>query len=84
MASALLLALDHPAAGGETFNVNGPDTGTWNQYFRKLNTAIGLAPLAKKSAATSARLLPVARARVSTAIGVSINPGRITLARMPN
>ena len=27
---------------------------------------------------------PVTRARVSTAIGVSINPGRMTLARTPN
>ena len=39
--------------------------------------------LASRMAATSARLLPVARARVSTAIGVSISPGRMTLARMP-
>src|SRR6266700_389561 len=38
---------------------------------------------ASRIAATSARLLPVWRARVSTAIGVSINPGRITLARTP-
>src|SRR5215470_4006805 len=39
---------------------------------------------ASRDAATSARLLPEARARVSTAIGVSIRPGRITLARTPN
>ena len=39
---------------------------------------------AARAAATSARLLPLARARVSTAIGVSINPGRMTLARTPN
>jgi len=32
----------------------------------------------------SARLRLLARARVSTAIGVSIRPGRITLARTPN
>src|SRR5262249_3770038 len=32
---------------------------------------------ASRAAATSARLLPVTRARVSTAIGVSINPGRM-------
>src|SRR5882724_3624345 len=38
---------------------------------------------ASRPAATSARLLPLARARVSTAIGVSINPGRMTLARTP-
>src|ERR1043166_9528757 len=39
--------------------------------------------LASRMAATSARLLPMARARVSTAIGVSIRPGRMTLARTP-
>src|SRR5438132_2751833 len=39
--------------------------------------------LASRSAATSARLRLLARARVSTAIGVSIRPGRIQLARMP-
>ena len=38
---------------------------------------------ASRSVATWARLLPLTRARVSTAIGVSIRPGRITLARMP-
>jgi len=39
--------------------------------------------LASRSAATSARLRLLARARVSTAIGVSIRPGRMQLARMP-
>ena len=38
---------------------------------------------ASRAAAISARLLPVARARVSTAIGVSMSPGRMTLARTP-
>src|SRR6185295_5938469 len=40
--------------------------------------------LASRMAAISARLLPVTRARVSTAIGVSMSPGRMTLARTPN
>ena len=39
--------------------------------------------LASRSAATSARLRLLARARVSTAIGVSISPGKMQLARMP-
>jgi site-specific DNA recombinase len=38
---------------------------------------------ASRSAATSARGRPVARARVSTAMGVSISPGRMVLQRMP-
>lgn len=55
LVSAILLAADHPAAGGETFNVNGGEIVTWNEYFRKLNTAIGLPPLERKSASKSAR-----------------------------
>src|SRR5450432_2458736 len=39
--------------------------------------------LASRSASTSARLFLNSRARVSTAIGVFIRPGRMTLARMP-
>ena len=39
--------------------------------------------LPSRAAATSARGRPVARARVSTAIGVSISPGRMVLQRMP-
>src|SRR6202048_4644390 len=39
--------------------------------------------LASRSAATSARLRLLARARVSTAIGVSMSPGKMQLARMP-
>src|SRR5215510_9267176 len=39
---------------------------------------------ASRCAAISARGFPLARARVSTAIGVSIRPGRMTLARTPN
>ena len=47
-------------------------------------TGPGLKPAADLvAAATSARLRPLVRARVSTAIGVSISPGRITFARMP-
>src|SRR5438045_8984535 len=38
--------------------------------------------LASRSAAISARLRLLARARVSTAIGVSISPGRMQLARL--
>ena len=36
-----------------------------------------------RSASTSARVYLNVRARVSTAIGVFIRPGRMTLARMP-
>ena len=55
LVTAILLAAQHPAASGEAFNVNGPDKITWNEYFRKLNSAMQLPPLTKQSAGKSAR-----------------------------
>lgn len=55
LVSAILLAAEHPAASGETFNVNGGEVVTWNEYFHKLNAAMGLPPLERKSATKSAR-----------------------------
>ena len=55
LVSAILLAAHHPAASGEAFNVNGPGKITWNEYFRKLNSAMQLPPLSKQSAGKSAR-----------------------------
>ncbi len=54
LASAVLLALEVEAAAGETFNINGPAVGTWNEYFRCYNDTLGLAPLQTKSARASA------------------------------
>jgi nucleoside-diphosphate-sugar epimerase len=67
LASAILLAAEQPAASGETFNVNGPEVVTWNEYFRKLNTAMQLPPLTKKSASQSARRTAL-MSRVETVI----------------
>ena len=43
--SGILLALRHQDAVGEAFNLNGPEMTTWNQYFQRLNTALGLPEL---------------------------------------
>ena len=59
LVSAILLAAHHPAASGEAFNVNGAEIVTWNEYFRRLNAAMRLPPLAKKSAGESARTTAV-------------------------
>ena len=50
LVTAILLAARHPAASGEAFNINGAEVVTWNEYFRKLNTAMQLPPLVRKSA----------------------------------
>jgi nucleoside-diphosphate-sugar epimerase len=55
LVSAILLAADHPDAAGETFNVNGGEVVTWNEYFRRMNSAMSLPPLMKRSASQSAR-----------------------------
>jgi nucleoside-diphosphate-sugar epimerase len=54
LVSAVFLALADNAAVGEVFNVNGPDIGTWNEYFRRLNDALGLPALRSRSATASA------------------------------
>jgi predicted dehydrogenase/nucleoside-diphosphate-sugar epimerase len=53
LVQAILLSLVDPKAEGETFNVNGPDRCTWNGYFQKVNTSLGLPPLKKVSATKS-------------------------------
>lgn len=67
LVEGILLAAFHPAASGEAFNFNGGDRFTWNEYFRRMNTAMGLEPLAKRSASGAAR-----RAAVVNAAGVVI------------
>lgn len=45
LVQAILLAMSKPEAKGETFNVNGPDRISWNEYFVMYNEALGLPPL---------------------------------------
>jgi nucleoside-diphosphate-sugar epimerase len=54
LVSAIQLAIEHPAAVGHAFNVNGPEILTWNEFFRRFNEALQLPPLITKSAAQSA------------------------------
>lgn len=53
LVQAIFLALVKPEAGGETYNVNGSDRVTWNEYFARFNTALGLPPLKPISSAKS-------------------------------
>ena len=48
----LLLDTDRPVAG-EAYNIVGPDSLTWNDYFRSYNAALGLEPLRTKRAQES-------------------------------
>ncbi len=45
LVSGILLALRNDRAIGEAFNLNGPETPTWNEYFQKFNAALGLPEL---------------------------------------
>jgi len=50
---SILLGLEHPAAVGEAFNVNGAERPTWFEYFTALNDHLGLPPITAQSAAAS-------------------------------
>jgi len=45
LVSGILLAARHERAVGEAFNLVGPETMTWNQYFQKFNAALSLPEL---------------------------------------
>jgi nucleoside-diphosphate-sugar epimerase len=45
LVSGILLAARHERAVGEAFNLVGPESITWNQYFQKFNAALGLPEL---------------------------------------
>ena len=45
VAGAIAAAMSAPQAAGKAFNVNGPETTTWNGYFQALAKAIGAPPL---------------------------------------
>ncbi len=45
--NAIILCLQSERAVGEAFNVNGSEQVTWNEYFCRLNAALGLPPLSE-------------------------------------
>jgi nucleoside-diphosphate-sugar epimerase len=45
LVAAVLSAAQKDFAVGEVFNLNGPEIITWNQYFQKLNAALGFSDL---------------------------------------
>lgn len=49
----ILLALKTEGIAGRAFNVNGGDDLTWQEYFERLNEALGLPPLPSPGAARS-------------------------------
>jgi nucleoside-diphosphate-sugar epimerase len=49
----VLLGLEHPAAVGESFNINGAEWPTWFEYFTALDDHMGLPPIAAESPAVS-------------------------------
>jgi nucleoside-diphosphate-sugar epimerase len=54
LVSAIMLAAQYSSAAATAFNINGPEVGTWNEYFRKFNSILELPPLETKSAGRSA------------------------------
>jgi nucleoside-diphosphate-sugar epimerase len=50
LVAAALTSIHEERAVGQAFNVGGPDTLTWNEYFDRFNAVIGLPPLEVRSA----------------------------------
>lgn len=42
---AILTCVENDAAKNQTFNINGPDVPTWNEYFAAFNKILGQEPL---------------------------------------
>ncbi len=62
---AILAVLDNPRAHGQVFNINGPETLTWNEYFRRVNRGLDLPDLREctaRGASARARLIAPLRA----------------------
>lgn len=53
LVQAIFLALQNPAKTNRTYNVNGPEVPTWNDYYRAVNRQLGLPELQPISAAKS-------------------------------
>ena len=53
LVAAVLLALHDTGAVGEAFNINGAERLTWNDYFRALGRALGVARLQRRGALTA-------------------------------
>jgi nucleoside-diphosphate-sugar epimerase len=49
LVDGILLALEAENATGQSFNVNGPEAITWNEYFVRFNASLGLPPLPARS-----------------------------------
>ena len=45
LVAAALTSIHDDNAAGQAFNIGGPDTVSWNEYFERLNTAMGRPPL---------------------------------------
>jgi len=53
LVQAIFLSLQSPGSKPRTFNVNGKETPTWNDYFQRFNAALGLPDLQPISASKS-------------------------------
>ncbi len=63
---AVILALLADNTQGGSFNINGPEVVTWNQYFQRFNGALGLPPARLiGAAASSARTFAVEPVRLA-------------------
>jgi nucleoside-diphosphate-sugar epimerase len=73
-----LSSIHQDKAAGQAFNVGGPETPTWNEYFDRLNAAIGLPPLPVRSAPSAkATSLVTAAVRAAAQAGFACCGGTL-------
>lgn len=81
---AVIRALRTERGLGTAYNINGPERPTWWQYFTALNDALGLPPLARRSAASAqaaARAMQPVRSAAKLAVRRFEGPIRVLAQR---
>jgi nucleoside-diphosphate-sugar epimerase len=73
LVAGALASMHYEKAVGQAFNIGGPDLVTWNEYFDRLNAAMGRPPLELRS---------VRRAKASSIVSGALGgAARLVLAR---
>lgn len=68
----IMLALRHENAINQDFILNGPEVITWNQYFERLNAAMGLPPL-QRAAPSNTRMKAMVMAPIKSSAKFALN-----------
>jgi nucleoside-diphosphate-sugar epimerase len=81
LVNAIFLAITREEAAGEAFNISGPEVTTWNDFFRRMNDALALPPLKRRSALEQAlRATVIAPIRTAARQAMTSKPNLVRKA----